>query len=411
MVLKEKDIIRYWQDETFSGSFSGVETLYKALKKIDPSVSLSQVRSALENIDAYQMHFNSGRKIHNRRHIHTNGSGLDFSCDIMEMPSEGTPYKYALVMRDEFNLMIYGKPQKTKTADETKSSFQEIFDKNSLVPHTLSTDQGGEFIGLKKYFEKQKIYFIERRGDNKSSVAESAIFRIKARLYRSIRAGSDREWPELFFMVIVNINNTPNSGLGGLIPNEVKDPIYDEKVISSKKDQQYPLWQQQMENAKKSEAKLPFKIGDEVYLTLTRGNFYKSYDVQRGQIYKIRSVDASINPPMYKLEDLAGKRAKNLTFYGAELRKAPPNEKRIYTIEKILKPKKVKGKTFYYVKYAFYPKKQVSIFIVEQAMAKLTSRLFYISDSMNGVKVQTYSRDQKRKYDFGLHFIPRARRC
>ena len=251
--------------------------------------------------------------------------------------------------------MIFAEPLKNKKAQTVKAAFMKIFKNNNIKPHTLSTDQGGEFQGLKSWFKEMKIYFIMRRGSLKASVAEEAIYRIKARLYRNISSGSDQSWPELLSVVVKNINNTPNSGIGFLTPNKIKDPQFDTLVLQKRPKNFYPMWQKQLKNIKFAKSK--FEIGDEVYLTLPRPSFYKSYHLQRGQIYKISAVDKSISPVMYKLSDLHEKPVGNMTFYESELRRAPPNHLRLYPIEKILKTRKRKGIKEHLVKYMFYPNK------------------------------------------------------
>ena len=98
-MLTEKQIRNLWRDEAFYGSFSGISTFYKALKKTkDNSITLKEVKKALENSDVYQMHFNSGKILKERRHIHSVGSNLDYSADLLEMP-EHDGYKFGLVLR------------------------------------------------------------------------------------------------------------------------------------------------------------------------------------------------------------------------------------------------------------------------------------------------------------------------
>lgn len=48
------------------------------------------------------------------------------------------------------------------------------------------------------------------------------------------------------------------------------------------------------------------KIGDYVFLEVKPGQFSRSYDVQMGAIYQIRSVEAMYDPPLYTLFDLLG---------------------------------------------------------------------------------------------------------
>ena len=127
-----------------------------------------------------------------------------------------------------------------------------------------------------------------------------------------------------------------------------------------------------------------FKVNDEVYVTFTRDNFYKSYHMQRGQVYVVKSVDATLQPIMYKLKDLKGAPLKNLSFYEHELRRAPPEENRVYPIEKFLKQRKYRGKKQHLVKYMFYPNKQVFMLTRGCHRQLLLLITFFISDLTSG---------------------------
>ena len=77
---------------------------------------------------------------------------------------------------------------------------------------------------------------------------------------------------------------------------------------------------------------------------------------QRGEIYKIKKVDASLKPVLFTLEDLMNTEVKG-KFYEKQLRLAPnaTDEDFIFEIEKVEKRKIVKKKEFLFVKYLYYP--------------------------------------------------------
>lgn len=66
---------------------------------------------------------------------------------------------------------------------------------------------------------------------------------------------------------------------------------------------------------------------------------------------------SDILPVQYQIRDLQNV-ALNRRFYREELTKSPaPKESDYFFVEKILKRRKRRGKTEYYVKYLYYPKK------------------------------------------------------
>jgi hypothetical protein len=74
-------------------------------------------------------------------------------------------------------------------------------------------------------------------------------------------------------------------------------------------------------------------------------------------VFKIRSVDASVFPPLFLLEDLKGDLVKG-RFYKEQLTLGPQNVEDpdfIFEVEKVLDTKTVNKEKYYFVKYLFYP--------------------------------------------------------
>lgn len=84
--------------------------------------------------------------------------------------------------------------------------------------------------------------------------------------------------------------------------------------------------------------------------------------LQRGQIFQIRKIDASVNPPLYYLKDLMNDNLDG-AYYIEQLKLSPdPTESDYWQIEKVLKTKTVKKEKWYYVKFLFYPGKLYYLF-------------------------------------------------
>ena len=60
-----------------------------------------------------------------------------------------------------------------------------------------------------------------KRGFNKASFAEHAIFMIKRKLFLTIRHKNTRDWPAYVNLVVTNLNNTSRRSLGNLKPSEL----------------------------------------------------------------------------------------------------------------------------------------------------------------------------------------------
>ena len=80
--------------------------------------------------------------------------------------------------------------------------------------------------------------------------------------------------------------------------------------------------------------------------------FRRGFTIQNTyEIFKIRSVDKTQKPAAYYLEDLNGEEIKGI-FYREEL--VPVSLPELYDI-KVLRRKKVRGRTKYLVKWIGYP--------------------------------------------------------
>ena len=88
------------------------------------------------------------------------------------------------------------------------------------------------------------------------------------------------------------------------------------------------------------------------------GCHFEIVNVQRGQIFQISQVDARVLPPLFSLIALMKDKIPG-HFYFEQLTKAPiPDYKSdFFLVEKILNKKVVRGKSFYLVKFLYYPSK------------------------------------------------------
>ena len=98
----------------------------------------------------------------------------------------------------------------------------------------------------------------------------------------------------------------------------------------------------------------PFQVGDNVRISKTKGRFEKGYE--QNWTYEIFVVDKIIHrtPPVYKVKDLQNEEIQG-TFYAQELQKVTKTD--YFQVEKILKKRKTKKKTEYFVKFKGYPEK------------------------------------------------------
>lgn len=75
-------------------------------------------------------------------------------------------------------------------------------------------------------------------------------------------------------------------------------------------------------------------------------------------------MDAFVNPPMYQLSDLLDDKIPG-NYYQEQLKLSPnPTEKDYWTVEKVLRTRKQKGKVEYLVKFLYYPGKLIFLLLI-----------------------------------------------
>ncbi|GFY22690.1 chromo domain-containing protein [Trichonephila clavipes] len=97
-----------------------------------------------------------------------------------------------------------------------------------------------------------------------------------------------------------------------------------------------------------------FKIGDVVRINKQKLHFEKGYEQNwRRELFIVFKIVQRI-PIVYRLKDLQGEEIKG-TYYEAELQKVVDSG--FYPVENVIKQRKRRGITEYFVKFLGYPEK------------------------------------------------------
>jgi hypothetical protein len=284
MVSDEK-ILNLWRDPNFSGSYRGIKT-FQLLLKTDLNIEISEKRlyKIIKKDSIFLIH-QRRKKNFPRRSYDLRFYGELVQADIAYM----FPYKhflYFLVLIDCFSSKIFVEPLKSKTSYEVQTGLKKIFQNFNGPIQEIQTDQGKEFLGCKKLFSEEKIYFKLKYGKNKANFAEWAIMNIKKRLYKMLRGTLNHDWPELLPKIVEDYNNTPLKKLGWLTPNSIKSEYDSLKVEEAQKKIGFvPFREPSIETQKINESnylKNPSNItlNSYVYLDFNESLFGKSFDVQ-----------------------------------------------------------------------------------------------------------------------------------
>ena len=178
----------------------------------------------------------------------------------------------------------------------------------------MASDQGTEFKSNASYFkEKYGIVWFWLKGKTKAGLAENRIKAFKSILYRRLRSKKGVEWSLEYRNIVDQINKRRLKALKGHSPREISSPfkdVYSRVILKSQKSR------------KGRKKRKTFKEKDLVFLETPASVNERGFDLQRGVICKVKEVDRSAEPFMYRLEDLEGQELSR-KYYVAELRKAP----------------------------------------------------------------------------------------
>jgi hypothetical protein len=285
-MISDKRILELWRDPTFSGSYRGIKT-FQILLKTDLNIDISQKRlyNVLKTDSIFLIHTKPKRQI-KRRHYDLHNYGELVQADIAQM-FEYEGYKYFLLLIDCYSSKIFVECLKSKNSEDVASAFSKIFKNFNAKVHVLETDRGKEFLGAsKKLFQKEKIYYKQKFGQNKANFAENGIYIVKKKLYMLLRGTLSHNWVSEIENVVQAYNNTPIKKLGWLTPNSIQSEIDSFKVDEAQMQNKVnvykePSFEKQIENQAKYEKNAKnLQVGQHVYLDFDEKLFSKSFDVQ-----------------------------------------------------------------------------------------------------------------------------------
>ena len=212
-------------------------------------------------------------------------------ADMSRLKRYNNGYAYILVVVGVLSKMVWTRPLKRKTGDETSKAMKDIFEsfpKNKMFMR-LQTDRGSEFYcrPFSKLMEEQGIVlFSSEQYDVKASIAEVNIRILKHRLWRYMDSNNTKKWSDVLQQITSSRNRSVFSG-HGFRPVDVNEynagqvfrRLYPEL---SKGKRRYPL-------------KFKYKIGQKVKLSILRSplihSFYKTYTDELFIIHSRLSTD------------------------------------------------------------------------------------------------------------------------
>ena len=144
MVLSDSELLSYWRNPEFSGSYRGAKTFQILLKTdLGEDVSINRIYKLMKTDKIFILHQRPIRNIE-RQPFDVKFYGQVCQSDLAFM-FKFEDYNSFLLLVDLFSLKVFVQPLKSKSSQNVKIAFEEIFKDFQSDIHILETDRGSGF--------------------------------------------------------------------------------------------------------------------------------------------------------------------------------------------------------------------------------------------------------------------------
>ena len=335
------------EDQYADWSFGNVKTI----KSKFPDKTSKEIQKFLDKDEIYTR-FKQHKKAKNYSPIFVYKKRELFQADVVfftnpEMVKVNKGYKYIFTCIDCFTKMAWVYPLKANTCENVLQSFKHILSVCGKQPDRLNSDRGSELI-CKKFkdflLEKKNFHYLSY-SIRKCPIIERFNLTLQNLLYKIMAKKRTHNWIENLEQAM-KIYLTRKHRTIGMSPTEAEK----EKNSNTVRQNLLIFFHRSYGRRKKPK----FAVNDTVRIWLKKRTFQRGYDENFGREYfTIKKVLRNLPVPRYIIKD-SNEETISGAFFEDELTKFVPSD--FFEIE-ILKKRKHKKKTEYFVKYVGYPDK------------------------------------------------------
>lgn len=334
---------KIYYDPKHPGSFSGVDKLYKAVRKEGKYVlGKAKIRKWLETQETFGLHRQVNRKFQRGRVI---APYIDYQWDadtavLKSYSKDNDGYGFFILAIDVFSRFVWTRPLKSTKGVEMLEALESILGEGRR-PTKFRTDKGVEYKNrvVAPLLRNKGIVHFFTENELKASYAERAIKTLKSKLARYMTRHQTHRWIDVLQSVTQSYNASIHRSIK-MAPKNVtkKDEVRLWKLQYRGK---YKLeYKSKNKLAPKTSTRYVFKKGDTVRISHLRGVFEREYDERWTMEYFVvdgRGKKQKI--PFYTLKDITGDAIQG-TFHRTELNKVAVTEDTVYRIEKVLRQRR-----------------------------------------------------------------------
>lgn len=336
-----------YYDPSQPSGYGSVKTLYLAARKKGLKITMDGVKKWLQSQDTYTLHKPVRKRFHRNR-VKVFAMDSQWEADLVDLQSLGRHnkgYRYLLTCIDVLSKYAWVVPLKDKKGSTLVKAFQKILS-SGRTPVRLFTDKGTEFKNreFQNLLRRKGIHYFTPNNETKCSIVERFNRTLKTKMWKYFTDKNTNKYIDALPKFIKAYNNSKHRSIG-TSPASVN--IGNQMEI---KKRLYGV------DSKDSRTNFKFKVGDLVRISKVKRTFEKGYRANWTEEIFVVSKCVKRNPPVYVLKDLGGEKIEG-TFYMEELQKVEKEDDDLYIIEKVLKRRKRKGRTEYFVSWRGYPSK------------------------------------------------------
>lgn len=328
-------------------AFAGPRVVYNHVKKLGYTPTFSYIKEFVSGNDAYTMNREVRRRFPTisiiARTIHyMYDSDL---CEMIEYASKNDSMKYILVIIDIFSRQLAARPLPNKSAETVKEAVKDVFDNEMKAPIIFRTDDGREYSNkiFNEYLNSKSVYHQVALGPHKASYAERIIKTLKTKISRYIVETNSERYIDQLPNFVTAYNKSYHSSIK-MRPIDVTED-------NAKK----LFWRFYKPKSIRKPKKFTLRVGDHVRISHLRSKFDRQYwEKFTGEVFLVKRRYRRQNLQVYELTDLNGETVKG-SFYRQELQKVFIPKNKVWKIDHVVKTRKRRGKTEYFVKWKYFP--------------------------------------------------------
>ena len=329
----DQKLNKIYYDPQRVGSFGGVRALAEGAKS-------KNVNDWLNAQETYTLHKPVRRKYKRRKMI---CPGLDHLwqvdlVDLTNLSKYNDSNRFLLTCIDCLSRYAWVVPIKNKSANSVLEAFASLI--GDRRPTHLQSDKGSEFLNSKfqEFLKNNYInFYTSENSDIKCALVERFNRTLKTRMFRYFTYSNTLRYIEVLSSLVNSYNNSVHRSIK-IAPAHVTP--HNERGL------------QQRQTAPREKPK--FSIGDTVRISEVKREFKKGYlPSWTREIFTVVKIFPT-SPPTYAIVDYAKDPIKG-KFYAEELQKVKGGD--VFKIEKIIKTRKIGGKTEYLVRWLGYSDK------------------------------------------------------